>query len=424
MDTSIYASYLIPTQRVEGLEKLIKKLSNKIAKGKTSAEKPEIEATRDVVMIRHKGQLVPYNPSVHSPEGEDHEFYGYTWVTLKYEQPKLNGWQLVAVYDWEVTEDGKDTCYMSVVPGQMVPESYREVHYGECEHCNTRRRRKQSMLVTKNHVEFKVVGTTCIKDFLGHHNPKTLIELFSFEQTLGGWCDERNPGETHKLALDLVSDVLEVTAMFCRTDGYVRARDYDKLPTAHAVSSYFHSSDRYWLDYRRHNKPTDADKAKAQAAIEWGMEQAEENSIEEYWDNMGRALDAGAITGKRFGLVCSLMYSFFIAEKKRIDAQRLTEKSNQYLGAVGDRLRDLEATVVRARPSYGYYGDQTIVTLETPSGDTLVWFASGSLDVEEGEYWKFTGTVKKHSEYRGTRQTVITRVKYEDIDEKKSEEAA
>ena len=421
MDNSIYASFLIPEYRLDGLEKLINKLARKISKGKTSAEKPEIEATREVVMIKDKGQLVPYNPAKHTGE---HDFYGYVWVTLKYEQPKLNGWQLVAVYDWEVTEDGHETCYTSMVPGQMMPDMYRDVAFGECDHCNTKRRRKQSMLVTKGHIEFKVVGSTCIKDFLGHHNPKTLMEIFSFETTLGEWCGERNPGETHKLALDNVVDVLTLAAMYAEQQGYVKANEWGgKLPTAHSVSSYMHDASEYWKEERRHNKPTEDHRKQAEKAIEWGKAQAIANDGEPYWDNMGKALEAGAITGKRFGLVCSLMYSYFLAEERRKRELRLSEKTNEYVGMVGERLRNLEATVIRVRPSYGYYGDQTIVNLETPDGNTFVWFASGNLDIEKGEYWKFDATVKKHSEYKGVRQTQVTRVKYTDIDEKKSEAA-
>lgn len=421
MDNSIYATFLIPGERLEGLEKLFKKLARKIEKGKTSAEIPVIEATRSEVLIENNGQLVKYKVCKHSPEDQDHSFYDYVWVTIKYEQPKLNGWQLVAVYDWEITADDKTTCYMSVVPGHMVPDEYREVNPGECEHCNLTRRRKQSMLlvkVTDGVTEYRVVGTSCIKDFLGHHNPKTLMEVFSLESTIHEWAGYGGASSSYKRAMDSVLEVLTVTAMYTRMNGYVRAGEWgDRIPTAHSVNNYMHSQDRYWVEERDANKPTDADRTKAQQAFDWGLEQAKEDDSE-YWHNMGNALNAGAITGKRFGLVCSLMYSFFIAEEKRLRENRLSEKANLYLGEPGERLKDIEATVVRVRPSDGFYGPQTIITLETPDGNTLTWFATGSLDVEAGDYWKLTGTVKKHTEYKGVRQTQLTRVKYADIDAK------
>jgi uncharacterized OB-fold protein len=45
------------------------------------------------------------------------------------------------------------------------------------------------------------------------------------------------------------------------------------------------------------------------------------------------------------------------------------------------------------------------------SGNVLVWFTSSAPEVEIGDRVRLTGTVKRHGEYQGVRQTVMTRCK-------------
>lgn len=45
------------------------------------------------------------------------------------------------------------------------------------------------------------------------------------------------------------------------------------------------------------------------------------------------------------------------------------------------------------------------------SGNQIVWFASKVQELDEGAYYCVRATVKYHREYRGTKQTVINRLK-------------
>ena len=127
-------------------------------------------------------------------------------------------------------------------------------------------------------------------------------------------------------------------------------------------------------------------------------------------DNLQKAVTAGAISSKRIGIVASAVHVY---QKARERAQEDNmPKCNEHLGTVGERLKGLTADVTRIRYSDGYYGTTTIITLRTPKGHTLVWFASGNKDVEVNDTWTFDGTVKKLDEFNGTKQTVFTRVKY------------
>ena len=119
MNNTVYATYLIPESRFEAMEKAVKKLAKKVESGKTAAEfPPAIESSREVLMVWEKGQRTFFDPSKEYAPGVD--ITPYLWVTLKYARPVLNGWKLLAVYDWEVTEDGTRTCYTSKIPGEFI----------------------------------------------------------------------------------------------------------------------------------------------------------------------------------------------------------------------------------------------------------------------------------------------------------------
>ena len=401
----VHATYLIPQSRVDGLTKTIGKLARRIQKGKTHSDiVPTIEIVRDVIMVHNNGRLERFNAFKDSHNDKD--LVQYTWVTIHYQKPVLDGWHLIAVYDWEVTEDGKRTCYVNPVPGQMVLEEFREVEDGRCDHCHTNRRRKKSMLLTKNFLDYKIVGTSCVKDFLGHKSPNSLMELYMFEQEFFGYVSEFAP-TFDRMACVKVKRIMEIAAMYIRQEGYQRA--HEGFSTGDKVSSYMFSSDSYWITERATNTPTQDDIDTAKNAMEWIAEQSD---VTEYMDNLKRAVEAGAVSEKRLTFVASGVYSYNRAKAEAEKAKDNANKSNRHLGNIKDRLKDIMATVKRVRFTDGYYGTTTIITLETATGDTLVWFASGSHDIEEGEYWVFDGTVKKHDTFNNTRQTIITRVKY------------
>ena len=87
----------------------------------------------------------------------------------------------------------------------------------------------------------------------------------------------------------------------------------------------------------------------------------------------------------------------------------LEPKSNsEYLGEVKERLRDLEVTLTDVRAFDGFYGTTFIYTFAY-NEDVLVWMTSSCKDIEVGEKLLLTGTVKEHSEYKGIKQTKMSR---------------
>jgi len=111
--------------------------------------------------------------------------------------------------------------------------------------------------------------------------------------------------------------------------------------------------------------------------------------------------------------VIEAQYQAKLAEQAREREERRAQEraQSEHLGSVGERLT-VTAQIVCERVRDGQWGASTWFLLKTPEGHVLTWQASGTFTVEQGEDVTLVGTVKRHDEYQGTKQTVITRCRF------------
>ena len=169
------ASHLIPTENIKGLETKIKRLAKRKGLGKIE---------KGIECSIHNEVLEPYEVWDKWTEKAVTRYRSYTWFTIMGETPKLEGWELVAKYDFERTAEGKSVCFAHAVPGMAIPEKYRDINSPFCEHCNVDRKRNNVFLLKHENGDHKVIARTCIKDFLGHTSPEELIRWASFIKSL------------------------------------------------------------------------------------------------------------------------------------------------------------------------------------------------------------------------------------------------
>ncbi len=90
-----------------------------------------------------------------------------------------------------------------------------------------------------------------------------------------------------------------------------------------------------------------------------------------------------------------------------------TSPASSHVGTVGGKF----ATTATLERRHGFdtaYGRKWILTFRAECGAILVWFTTAGGDQWEadlGSVVTIKGTVKEHSEYKGTKQTVMTRCK-------------
>ena len=103
-------------------------------------------------------------------------------------------------------------------------------------------------------------------------------------------------------------------------------------------------------------------------------------------------------------------YPFAAAKQKVEDRMRMYDAPSLslFVGIEGERLRDLEVTFVSGRGFSSRYGWTNLYTFKQGE-NILIWFTQKDLDLEEGQTVLLTGTVKKHDEFRGVKNTQLSR---------------
>lgn len=125
------------------------------------------------------------------------------------------------------------------------------------------------------------------------------------------------------------------------------------------------------------------------------------------------------------------------AERKAREAEIEARKAkSQHCGTVGQKLTAEVELAFRAEyevPSFRGYGTSlmNIYGMRDKDGNLFVWKTAGSLCMQtdagydvarRGDALVITGTVKEHAEYKGEKQTVLTRVKVTEITHKEEEQ--
>lgn len=95
--------------------------------------------------------------------------------------------------------------------------------------------------------------------------------------------------------------------------------------------------------------------------------------------------------------------------KTAVDAMMYEPSSSEFQGEIGQRL-EVEVEVVKAIALDGYYGPSNCYTMRDYENNCYVWITSSTrTSLKENMVYRIRGTVKKHSTYKNTKQTVLTR---------------
>lgn len=94
--------------------------------------------------------------------------------------------------------------------------------------------------------------------------------------------------------------------------------------------------------------------------------------------------------------------------KKLIEAAYPIQEGSEFVGAIGERLRNLDVTLVRRGQFVGNYGLTFIYTFDY-NGQELTWMTQKDLELQVGDSVSLTGTVVKHETYMGKKTTKVNR---------------
>lgn len=85
-------------------------------------------------------------------------------------------------------------------------------------------------------------------------------------------------------------------------------------------------------------------------------------------------------------------------------------KESEYIGNEGEKV-NMIVTLDHIAYWESIYGTTYVYTFTDEKGNVIVWKTAKGMAIENGEKITLTGTIKEHSEYKGVKQTVLTRCK-------------
>lgn len=350
-------------------------------------------------------------------------------VTVAGVTPQVEGFQLLARIEY--LSDSKSKLFHTV-PGTnvKVDERFRALSAGVCEHCNTARLRRDTFVVRNVETgEQKQIGRNCLADFIGGRSPEAVANWASyldlFDKLGGGRDEEEGWGNFRGYFVDKADTlaVLTLTAAYIKRFGWVpRSQAEFNTPTSAKVGRHFQSTrGRDEGELREMREIAEAIaanpeyKARAERVIAWIKNDLAPVAKSDYELNLCTLVVGELTESRHLGIVCSAVAAYERAQNREIEyAKRKADlKKSQFVGAVKERLRNVEATVQFVRSMSGTFGPVTLVKFLDNSGNLLTWFASSGLDYTVGTKVVLTATVKGHKEYEGVKETSLTRAKVE-----------
>lgn len=438
--------YRVPAENLgalrEDLDKLVKR-ANKLGLGEIS-----YRVSDDILRTEHK----PVDPLIAMAELGYIPRYpkAYRFLVLNAGVVKLAGWMLLATLTvepggvmisrvpafaraWALHREGAtseaphrdaqdDT---AVAAAQNTLDKINLTEYRDekratlCDHCGLSRRRTKTYLV--EHVEtgkIKQVGSNCLRDFLGV-DPHALVKYATFLADIDAAAsDEERYTGSGRQAVYTVEYLTHVCTIL-RTEGWVSRSEAGHSPA---------TADRAWGNFYDYGKKdangrpcfteiTEEDATRAAAAIEWAKEHLgakvhQTQDASDFDHNLYVAANGETMPKKGDGVVAYLPVAHARFEEREIERKLRAEKvqeagaASTHVGQVKDRLT-ITGTVASVYEKDGDWGTTFITKIEGDDGNIYKWF--GSYDLGRGN--KITGkfTVKKHDEYNGVKETVVTR---------------
>lgn len=356
-----------------------------------------------------------------------------TFIELKLtgEIPRLpGGFELLGVISFE-----ESLPIIRTVPEKVVPVNQRE-RGPICDHCSVLRKRNETFVVQSEAGVVKTVGRQCLADFLGlsAYAPEALLEVLSFlrdwlEGEEGEYNEPGEGGSYGELRIP-VEEIIEIAGACIDAFGWVsKGREQAAygavIATSSDVQRYLYPPQIMTAAYAEFAEKVTAKrtaelKAEVQAALAWAKPLR--GNMSDYLNNLGTiaCLESIGARGRNMGITVSLIAAYRREQDKLRDQERKVRNAGHF-GTIGKR-ETFTLKLVTCRAIEGNYGTTFRTEFETPEGFTAVWWASYDPTEEhcsgaatdppwvKGEPYEAKATVKKHDEWKGLKQTLLSRV--------------
>lgn len=325
------------------------------------------------------------------------------------EQPKLNGWQFQATLVNGAWFGDANGVVVKCAPDVTVERKWFDADPTYCDHCKMTRRRKDTFLVKQVETnEVKQVGRHCLKDFLGHNSPGDFIKHAEFLADLVGLLNEGPEWGGDKLP-ELIGreHYLSMACAMVKDGGYVSRKVADE----HGCETTANAA--WWMivnpPQREEHRvaPTEDDRRRACKISKW-VDGWLQNPDSDYMLNVQAAWTTAVVSRRTKGLLASVVAAYQRETGEALRKQQQAAEPSEHIGEAGERLT-CERVVLIGEFVWDSSWGTTHCYKFMAGKDVIVWKSSKDKDLELGNEYSLKGTIKKLDEYRGEKQTVVTR---------------
>lgn len=323
---------------------------------------------------------------------------------------KINGWQFVA--EIEHTEGGniiRKSCDIE------IPKTYYTADT-VCEHCQSKRQRKFTYLIVNENGDFKQVGKTCLKDFTNGLDAGLVASyIAAFAEIIAG---EAPNTEAYNENYIPTIQYLEYAAETIKCFGYTKKDAYSQnRSTAQRAKDYYLSDQQKetaskWAQANLEemaacgfDAQTEENAKFVRNALAWLNQQEASN---DYMNNLKTVCGLSYLKDTHLGIASSLFvtYQNALDRQARQQQQEAAANSSEWVGEIGQRINIEIAKITCVTGWETEWGFTGVYKITDINNNIFTWKTSNFIP-DDAKTIK--GTVKNHTEYKGIKQTELTR---------------
>lgn len=331
-------------------------------------------------------------------------------VTVYGEEPVIAGFKFIGALT-HLPDAGN---VLRLIPGETVPEKYKNTSPDLCEHCGFKRQRKETYLLkSEDGTKYMQVGSACLKDFAGGHgDPKAVLTVFASMLEAIEIAQSSGGGPMREVTRFSLLRFLEHVAAEVRLGNgkfitATQAREQQIVSTGEAAWNALIDPTLYDAVV------TPEDKEMAEAAQEFVLEKFA-NDETDFGHNIFTVAKFGAVGFKEKGIAAYIVGAYLKEKAKQAKQAAPNGDVVDLMLPKGERL-DFEVTVTGVSAFEGQFGNTKVFKLDTVvdgKHGRLVWFCTGDCGgMKLGEKFMVKATVQDSKTYKGISETRVNRVK-------------
>jgi hypothetical protein len=312
---------------------------------------------------------------------------GYAFAVLQGTAPVLAGWALAAIV--EHRNGAANVRAVSELGARLDPEAFGTAR---CEHCGLRRRRTATFVVV--HVdsgELRQVGSGCLRDFLGGHDPDRACRQAEYLALARGELKAAEdatmpPGRTLEAFAAHAAHVVRAHGFISRERAQ---RTHEPASADLALRSLQGGAEA----------PDRSDRALAAGALRWAQALPTlKGDLSRFETDALAVIESRSVSTRRErGLICALIAAY----RQRRARSRHLAQTNERLGTV------VLVEQVMPVPSerYGTVHRCEVIDAEV---NRLAWWQARGAPLQRGAVVSLEGTVERHTRFGTSAVTVVS----------------